>query len=126
MAISQKISNKKPSGAKLRRTLKKRMHELGRLPTFTKLGERQIKSVRVLGGNIKHKLQKEEKINAYNPKTKKAEQATIKTVIDNKANKNFIRRNILTKGTLVDTDKGQVKITNRPGQEGTINGLLVQ
>ncbi|MFH1511592.1 MAG: 30S ribosomal protein S8e, partial [Candidatus Woesearchaeota archaeon] len=33
--------------------------------------------------------------------------------------------NIITKGTIVDTDKGKVRITSRPGQDGTLNGVLV-
>lgn len=126
MAISQQFSKKKSTGGKLRRSYKKKQHELGRLPTLTRIGERQSKRIRVAGGNAKDRLLKEQIVNAFNPDTKKAEKATMKTVLDNKANRNFIRRNIITKGTLVDTDKGQVKITNRPGQEGTINGVIVQ
>lgn len=124
MAISQQFSKKKPTGARLRRVTKKRKHETGRLPTLTRLGERQVKRMRVQGGNSKDKLLKEQIMNLFNPNTKKSEKATIKTVVDNKANKNFIRRNILTKGTIVDTDKGQARVTNRPGQEGTVNGIL--
>ncbi|MFW6013542.1 MAG: 30S ribosomal protein S8e [Candidatus Nanoarchaeia archaeon] len=126
MAISQQFSRKKPSGAGLRRVSKKRKYEMGRLPTLTKLGEKQVKRIRVQGGNSKDKLLKEQIINVFDPKSKKAEKATIKTVVDNKANRNFIRRNILTKGTVVDTDKGQAKVTNRPGQEGTVNGVLTE
>ncbi len=126
MAISQQFSKKKASGARLRRISKKRKHEMGRLPVLTKIGERQMKRIRVEGGNSKDKLLREQMINIFNPGTKKAEKATIKTVIDNKANRNFIRRNILTKGTIVNTDKGQAKVTNRPGQEGTVNGILVE
>ena len=59
------------------------------------------------------------------PKTKKSSKAKINTVVDNPANRNFIRANILTKGTVVDTDKGKARITNRPGQEGTVNGVLI-
>lgn len=126
MAILQQFSKKKPSGARLRRVLKKRKHEMGRLPTLTKIGEKQVKRIRVQGGNYKDKLLKEQVINVFNQTTKKAEKVTIKTVIDNKANRNFIRRNILTKGTVVDTDKGHARVTNRPGQEGTVNGVLIE
>ena len=46
-------------------------------------------------------------------------------VVDNPANRNFVKRNIMTKGTVVETDKGKVRITSRPGQEGSLNGVLV-
>ena len=37
-----------------------------------------------------------------------------------------VRRNILTKGAIIETDAGKAKITNRPGQEGTVNAVLVE
>lgn len=126
MAISQRQSKRSFTGARIGTGRKKKKFEVAGLPTLTKIGERQFKRLRTMGGNSKDKLLKENVVNVYNTENKKAEKATIKTVVDNKANRNFIRRNILTKGTVVDTDKGQVKITNRPGQEGTVNGVLVQ
>jgi small subunit ribosomal protein S8e len=36
-----------------------------------------------------------------------------------------VRRNIITKGAVVDTDIGHVKITSRPGQSGALNGIKV-
>ena len=60
-----------------------------------------------------------------NPKTKKSQKAELKTVVESPANRNFVRRNIITKGSVVETSLGKVKITSRPGQEGTLNGVLV-
>jgi len=31
----------------------------------------------------------------------------------------------MTKGTIIKTDKGAARITNRPGQEGCINAVLI-
>ena len=36
------------------------------------------------------------------------------------ANRHYVRRNILTKGTVITTDKGNAVITSRPGQEARI------
>ena len=47
------------------------------------------------------------------------------TVTENPANKNYVRRNYLTKGAVVTTELGKAKITNRPGQDGCINAVLV-
>ena len=49
----------------------------------------------------------------------------ILNVIENPANPNLVRRNIITKGTVVETKLGKVKITSRPGQEGSVNGVLI-
>ncbi|MHA1475907.1 MAG: 30S ribosomal protein S8e, partial [Promethearchaeota archaeon] len=38
----------------------------------------------------------------------------------------YNRRNILTKGAIVKTKLGLVKITSRPGQTGQINGKLLE
>ena len=32
----------------------------------------------------------------------------------------------MTKGTIIETEKGKAKITSRPGQEGSINAVLVK
>ena len=56
---------------------------------------------------------------------KKYEKVKIKSVLENPANRHFIRMNIITKGCVVDTEKGKVKILSRPGQEGNLNGIFV-
>ncbi len=52
--------------------------------------------------------------------------AEIEDVLENPANPDFVRRGILTKGSVIDTDEGKVRITSRPGQDGTINGELIE
>jgi len=47
-------------------------------------------------------------------------------VLENPANRHFVRRNILTKGTIIETVKGKAKITGRPGQEGMVNAVLIK
>ena len=51
--------------------------------------------------------------------------ASIKTVTENASNPNFVRRNILVRGAVVETDLGMVRITSRPGKDGVINGTLI-
>jgi len=104
---------------------KKKFAQLGRDPTLTKIGEKKVKSLRVRGGNEKKILYTDKMINVYDPKTKKYSKVEIKTVVENPANRHYVRRNILTKGTIVDTSLGKAKITSRPGQEAVLNGILV-
>ena len=49
----------------------------------------------------------------------------IKGVVESKANRNFARQNILTKGTVINTEMGKAIITNKPGRDGCINAKLV-
>ena len=124
MAISQKRGRRKFTGGRYSSLTKKFAHK-GSLPTLTRIGEMKQKSVRTKGGNLKVRLLLINKVNVYDPKTKKYAQGTIEKVVENLANRNFIRRNILTKGTIIKTNLGDARVTSRPGQEGTLNAILV-
>jgi len=125
MAVSQARSKRKETGARYVAHKKQRLHQLGGLPALTKLGTRKLKQVRILGGNKSEFLLLEESVNVLDKKTKKTKKVQIKAVLKNPANRHFVRRNILTKGTIIDTELGQAEITSRPGQVGTINAVLV-
>ncbi|MBL7147409.1 MAG: 30S ribosomal protein S8e [Nanoarchaeota archaeon] len=125
MAISQKRSLRKASGGRYKSKITKRLRDLGESPRYTKIGERTARVLRTEGGNKKTILLKNDAINVYDSKNKKYVKTKILSVVENPANRHFIRRNILTKGAVVKTELGNVKITSRPGQEGTINGVLV-
>ncbi|MFW6220165.1 MAG: 30S ribosomal protein S8e [Nanoarchaeota archaeon] len=126
MGISQAKSKRSPTGKRLNDYRKKKQFETGKLPVLTKIGQTKKKITRTIGGNSKEMLLNVEFVNVLDPKNKTSSKAKLLNVLENEANRNFIRRNILTKGTIVKTEKGKVKITNRPGQEGTVNGILVE
>ena len=50
----------------------------------------------------------------------------IKSVIDNPANINYIRRNIINKGAIIETGIGKARISSRPGQTGVVNAVLIK
>ena len=126
MVITQYRANRKPSGGRYIPSRSKRQQEIGRKAALTKIDEKRTKSIRTKGGGRKTTTLRTDTVNLYDPKTKKYSQAKIKTVVDSKANRHFIRRNIITKGAVVETDQGKAKITSRPGQEGAVNAILVQ
>ena len=125
MSLWQGESARKPSGGRLILARKKRRFEVAPEDAETKLGEHSQKLIRGRGNSQKVKLLATNHITATDPKTGKTVKATIKTVTENPANIHYVRRNILTKGAVVDTDKGKVKVTSRPGQSGTLSGVLV-
>lgn len=61
-----------------------------------------------------------------NMKGGKTVRATAKNVVGNDADPNYIRRNIVTKGAVLDTDQGLVRVTSRPGMHGIVSGVLVE
>ncbi len=115
---------RKISGGRYKKSAKKKFYELPGQARIVKLGERKKKTIRVMGGNRKTFLLKDKIINVKSGnKTKKLE---IKNVLETPSNRFLARQNIITKGTIVETDAGKVKITNRPSQEGIINGILIE
>lgn len=125
MAISQKRSKRKPTGGRYKSVYKEKLYELGSNPTLTKLEPIRRRKLRVIGANQKIRLLSSDSANVLDPKTKAIKVVKIKTVLDNPANRNYVRRNILTKGAVVETELGKAKITSRPGQEGTVNAVLI-
>lgn len=116
-------TGRKVSGGRYKKRRKKKSYEISGQKRTVKLGERKRKTERVRGGNKKTSLLKENKVNVVvKGKNKKAE---IKNVIETPSNRFLARQNIITKGTLLETNLGKVKVTNRPSQEGMINGILV-
>jgi small subunit ribosomal protein S8e len=125
MAISQTRPRRKATGGRYIDYRKKRQYELGREPSFTKLGNKRVRVIRVMGANRKMRLLSTDTANLFDPKTKAFRQAKIKTITDNPANRHFIRRNIMTKGSVIDTELGKARITSRPGQDGIVNAVLI-
>ncbi len=125
MVIFQGRGKKNLRGSRYKKYRNYRQHELGRLPSFTGLAKKRIIKIRVLGGHQKLRLLKEEYANVVDPKTKKFQKVKIKTITDNPANRHFIRRNIMTKGAIIETDIGKARIISRPGQDGVINAVLI-
>lgn len=125
MAYSQLRSKRKKSGSTYKHARKKKQRELGRQPALTKIEKEKKRYIRTMGGNRKIRLLAFEIANLYDPKTKTYSKAKIKTTTENPANRHFVRRNIITKGSVIDTDKGKARITSRPGQHGVVNAVLI-
>ena len=126
MVLDQQKSKRKETGARYKRQHAKKKRALGRAPTLTKVDkEIQKRKLKVRGGDSKTRLLKSNIANVYDPKAKKYIKAKIEMVVENPANRHYVRRNIMTKGTVIKTDKGNARVTSRPGQDGVINAVLV-
>jgi small subunit ribosomal protein S8e len=126
MSLWQGNSTRKPTGGRLIHARKKRRFEVAPEDAETKTGPHVQKLIRTRGGGQKVKVLSTNSISVMDPKTGKSSKATIKTVKENPANIHYVRRNILTKGAVVDTDAGKVRVTSRPGQSGALSGVLVK
>jgi small subunit ribosomal protein S8e len=113
----------KPSGGKYWPFRKKRLSELGSDPTLTKVGKVVKKPVRIRGGSRFTRLITTDTANLLvDGKYKKTK---IKFVKENPANRHFVRMNVLTKGSIVETEDGTARITSKPSR-GSVNAILIK
>ena len=130
MAKWHGISRRKPSGGRLKRPNRyrgKRRTEVSSEAQYAYIGERtRGRCTGRMQGRRRLGLLSVSTVNVNTPKDGKTVKATINSVIENDADPNFIRRNIVTKGSIVDTNMGRVKITSRPGMHGVASGILLE
>lgn len=127
MAISQQRSKRKSTGGRYKDAFSKKKAYNGSVPTLTRIGALKTKVLRVLGGNKKERAVFAEKVNVADSKSGKVTTDIIVNVIENSANRNYIRRNILTKGSIVELKSGKkARITSRPGQNKVVSAVFVE
>ena len=126
MALWQGRSSRKQSGGKYRPHRSKKKHEISTEFQFSVIGDRSSKKYRTLGGNSKNKILSAQMVNVYDPKKGKVTRTEILTVTENHANPNYVQRNIINKGAVIQTELGDAKITSRMGQDGVVNAVLIE
>jgi small subunit ribosomal protein S8e len=121
-----KLYKRKKTGGKKGRPYRgRRVFETGREPILTTCEQNDtIVSYRTRGGDIKHRVKGARHVNVAVSKgvVKRAE---IQEAVKNDSNQLYQRRGIITKGAIVRTSLGLVRVTSRPGSDGSINGFLV-
>ncbi|AZQ15040.1 MULTISPECIES: 30S ribosomal protein S8e [Halorubrum] len=116
-------STRKRTGGRLKHASNKKRHQLGREPAETTVGETRVqyidsrgteRKVRALSTNV-----------AQVATDGEVSEADIENVVDNPSNVNYARRNIVTKGAIIETSAGRARVTSRPGQTGQVNAVLL-
>jgi small subunit ribosomal protein S8e len=119
------IHKKKLTGGRKRVYRSKRKYEQGAFPAETILGEVKRKSPRGFGGNCKVKVLSDKFASVTNSKSGKTEKTEILRVVSNRANVDYNRRGVITKGAEIETTLGLARVTSRPGNDGVINAVLI-
>lgn len=119
------------TGARVKKKSDKKLSKVGGPSINTKvIGQKEgeeLKIVRTRGANEKIKPRKAFYINVVVKEGNKniIKKAEIKSVAQSPENRHHARMNIITKGSVLDTNLGKVKVTSRPGQDSVINGVLL-
>ena len=117
-------STTKGTGGKRGKASDKKLRFVGGTFTATKVGAAEKRMVkRGRGNTAKIKLRTAKFVNVLTKEGMK--KVTLRTVLETPDNRHYARQNILTRGAVVDTEIGKVKITNRVGQDGVVNGKLL-
>jgi small subunit ribosomal protein S8e len=102
----------------------KRLCHMGGTFTGTRLSQNEeIKTTRSVGGNTKSRVRKTKFISVS------TEGGNKKVEITNVIRGNtpdYTRQNIITKGAIVQTAIGKVRVTSRPGQHGVLSGVIAK
>lgn len=111
------------TGGRKGRAKDKNLAHIGGSFTSTKVADKDSRmKVRKRGGNTGLKLKKAVTISVVTKEGVK--KAKVLRVLESH-NSEFIRTNIITKNAVVETDLGKVRVTNRVGQDGVVNGVLI-
>jgi small subunit ribosomal protein S8e len=116
-------SLRKRTGGRRRPKRDRRKHELGNEPTETTVGDQKLKAVDARGTQTKIRaIASDTATVATDDGTVAAE---ILDVVENPADPNYARRNIITRGAVIETSEGEARVTSRPGQNGQVNAVLL-
>jgi small subunit ribosomal protein S8e len=125
MSSHSSMRKRKLTGGKKRAYRSKKKYEQGGYPAETILGEPKLKITRGLGGNKKIKVLSGKYASVTDPKSGKTEKTEITNVVRNRANVDYNRRGVITKGAEIETELGLARVSSRPGKDGIINAVLI-
>ena len=123
----ESFGGKKYTGGRLIPSRMRRKSEIDRYPHEPILGkDNKIVVRRVRGGTLKLSIKNTDFIIVNDIHNKKTIKTKIIRVLENSANKDYERRGVLSKGALVETELGIVRVVSRPGQHGSMNAILTK
>jgi len=116
-------AGRKVSGGRYKKPKKKKLAGRQNQTRVVKLGEIKRKILRKRGG--KEKLVSFFSDTANVVMKGKSKKSKIKNVLETPSNTFLARQNILVKGTIIETELGKARVTNRPSQEGNVQAVLI-
>ena len=122
----ENLSGRNYTGGRKIAMRSRRKFEIDRYPNEAVIGSNVKVTRRVRGDNSKTALKTVELANVSNVEENKTTRLKILRVIKNTANKDYERRGVITKGTVIETELGLARVISRPGQVGIINAVQLK
>jgi len=112
------------SGGRKGKSRDKKLAHMGGVFSSTKVAdEPRRETQRKRGGTTRARVKRSAFVNVV--VEGKSQRVKIEGVVESH-NPHYARQNIITKGAVLTTSLGKVKVTNRVGQDGLVNGVLVK
>ena len=89
-------------------------------------GDREVRPEGTRGGSLLYGLRSAAEANVYDASSGKTSKSKILRVTANKANREYERRGVITKGATIQTELGEAKVTSRPSDDGVVNAVLTK
>ena len=121
----ENIRKRKRTGGLIKHTRSRRSDEKDTFSVDTLLGDHSVRIKSSRGGNIKVSLVTDNSVNVIDKSTNTIKKTSINRVLKNPSNRDYERRGVITRGAILDTELGKVRVLSRPGQTGIINGILI-
>lgn len=103
----------------------RRKYEIDRYSVEAIPGPHVTITRKVRGYNKKTALKTTDFVNLSIPDGK-VKRVKILKVLKNPASSDYERRDVISKGAILETEDGQCKVVSRPGQDGAVNAILIK
>ncbi|MEM3670850.1 MAG: 30S ribosomal protein S8e [Thermoprotei archaeon] len=126
MSYYQGNDNRRITGSVKAFNRGKRKFELGGHFTASSLAQKEVVAADAgRGGTVRLRLLKANMVNVVESGGA-SKRVKVDSIVRTPANLEYARRGIVTKGTIVRTELGEVRITSKPGRHGVLNGVLIK
>lgn len=122
----ENLGGRKFTGGRIIPNRTRRKYEIDRYPNEPTVGETKNITRRVRGNNVKVAFKFAEFANVTDKDTQKTTKVKIIRVTKNPANKDYERRGVVTKGSVLETELGLARVISRPGQNGIVNAIIIK
>jgi small subunit ribosomal protein S8e len=122
----ENLAGRKYTGGRIIPNRTRRKYEIDRYPNEAIVGETKNVIRKVRGNNTKVAFKFADYANVSDKDTKKTTKVKILRVTKNPANKDFERRGVISKGSVLETELGHARVVSRPGQDGIVNAILIR
>ena len=122
----ENLRKKKLTGGKRRPNRSRRAFEADNYPFEPVAGETVRSPKRTRGGTLSYGLRQAAEANVYDGSSGKTVNSKILRVTANKANREYERRGVITRGATIETELGKARVTSRPSDDGVVNAVLMK